>query len=551
MIQKYIIENPLRLIGVISNSKISEIKRNINKIKAFIKVGKKLNPDYNINGLRFHNFKLEDYPIEKIESNINIPSNKIKFSLFWFANINPGDSIGLNLLKDDKLSKCLELWRKIVNGKIVTKDNFSTFNNLSTLLLLKNIDRQKNNFFNNINSNIEIKESINTKFKFLNSGFLESYFELISSSSKSISKNEITDFYSSTIQKMLENTFSQKEINSLLIDLEESVRNKIHGDKSNVLIRIITNEIKNSVNQRNENNSNKVNNPKLSIGYKSGRNLIDKTKAQIIELKNILGKSNLQYKNYADKLAKELEACGQLFLNETGSDYEYINIYNFALLISDDIKLKRQIKGTIKNSNDLKKSEGSKDILIAIQDYGSPESNSIISAKNFLDNCDNYLKKMKLSLGNKNDLYVTLSSKVAMLVLGTVIESSNKQNQIQNSEIETFNISSGLYSAQLSLERILNKTVRDLRAVNRLIKRLEIMDLNKETKSFLDRNKLVLRTNLKGSNDMLNQLKPSYDSSSYSSYSSSNYSSNSWADENIGCIIWAVILFIGFLMSNS
>ena len=40
IIQKFIVENPYRLIGILSNSKIGEIKRNINKIKAFNKIEK-------------------------------------------------------------------------------------------------------------------------------------------------------------------------------------------------------------------------------------------------------------------------------------------------------------------------------------------------------------------------------------------------------------------------------------------------------------------------------------------------------------------------------
>tara|TARA_Y100000991_G_scaffold197899_1_gene168650 strand:- start:275 stop:532 length:258 start_codon:yes stop_codon:yes gene_type:complete len=77
MIQKYIVENPFRLIGIISNSKIGEIKRNLNKIKAFTKIGKDFKIEYDVDGISFPNFKLENYPINKIESSINLPSNKI------------------------------------------------------------------------------------------------------------------------------------------------------------------------------------------------------------------------------------------------------------------------------------------------------------------------------------------------------------------------------------------------------------------------------------------------------------------------------------------
>lgn len=535
IIQKLIVENPYRLIGILSNSKIAEIKRNINKIKAFNKIGKDLKVEFDVEGISFPSFKLKDYPIDKIENSINSPLDKIKYSLFWFADINPGDAMGLKLLNDNKISECIELWSKIVKGKKVTKSNYSTFNNLSSLLLIKNIDKNKNIFFNEESSNIEIKESINIKFKFLSSNFLTNYSESISSSSKSLTPKEMIDYYSDSIQKILETTFKQSEINSILNDLDDSVINKIHGDKTNVLIRIINNEIKKAADDRKKNTD----------GFNIGNNLMINTKNQIIELKNILGKSNLQYKNYADKLARELESCGQLYLSENGSDYSYISIYNFALLISEDLKLKSQIKNTIKSSKDFKKSEGAKEILIAIKEYDEIKNKTLTRVKSFLDTCETYLNMMKVSLGNKNELYVSLGSKVASIVMDTSIQVSNKQNQIQNSEIESYNISAsaGIYTSSYSLQTTLEKTVRDLGKVNRLVKRLESMDLNKETKSFVERNKKILNTNLQQARKMLRQLSKPSRSYNYSSpsYSSNYSSSNDWS----GClgpiIMWVII----------
>ena len=535
IIQKLIVENPYRLIGILSNSKIAEIKRNINKIKAFNKIGKDLKIEFDVEGISFPKFKLKDYSIDELSSSINSPVNKIKYSLFWFADINPGDAMGLKLLNDNKISECIELWSKIVKGKKVTKSNYSTFNNLSSLLLIKNIDKNKNIFFNEESSNIEIKESINIKFKFLSSNFLTNYSESISSSSKSLTPKQMIDYYSDSIQKILETTFKQSEINSILNDLDDSVINKIHGDKTNVLIGIINNEIKKAADDRKKNTG----------GFNIGNNLMINTKSQIIELKNILGKSNLQYKNYADKLARELESCGQLYLSENGSDYSYISIYNFALLISEDLKLKTQIKNTIKSSKDLKKSEGAKEILIAIKEYDEIKNKTLTRVKSFLDTCETYLNKMKVSLGNKNELYVSLGSKVASIVMDTSIQVSNKQNQIQNSEIESYNISAsaGIYTSSYSLQTTLEKTVRDLGKVNRLVKRLESMDLNKETKSFVDRNKKILNTNLQQARKMLRQLSTPSRSYNYSSpsYSSNYSSSNDWS----GClgpiIMWVII----------
>jgi len=129
--------------------------------------------------------------------------------------------------------------------------------------------------------------------------------------------------------------------------------------------------------------------------------------------------------------------------------------------------------------------------------------------------------------------------------MDTSIQVSNKQNQIQNSEIESYNISAsaGIYTSSYSLQTTLEKTVRDLGKVNRLVKRLESMDLNKETKSFVERNKKILNTNLQQARKMLRQLSKPSRSYNYSSpsYSSNYSSSNDWS----GClgpiIMWVII----------
>ena len=71
LIQKFIVENPYRLIGILSNSKIGEIKRNINKIKAFNKIGKDLKIEFDVEGISFPNFKSGFIPRKAQDSQVS------------------------------------------------------------------------------------------------------------------------------------------------------------------------------------------------------------------------------------------------------------------------------------------------------------------------------------------------------------------------------------------------------------------------------------------------------------------------------------------------
>jgi len=104
--------------------------------------------------------------------------------------------------------------------------------------------------------------------------------------------------------------------------------------------------------------------------------------------------------------------------------------------------------------------------------------------------------------------------------------------------------------SRYELESAMKKNLKDLRFINRLLKRLEAMDLNEETKDYLDRNKKVLRSNLKMANKSVNDLNtPKYN---YSSSYSSNYSPS--YDDDDGCmgyiIFWGLLGLIGVISSS-
>jgi hypothetical protein len=96
----YISQNPFRVIGVLSNSGIKEIHKNLSKLKAYSKLDKLVELDYDFNFLNLQEPDRDNDTISKVESRILLDENKIKYSLFWFVDYSPFDSIAIsNLVK--------------------------------------------------------------------------------------------------------------------------------------------------------------------------------------------------------------------------------------------------------------------------------------------------------------------------------------------------------------------------------------------------------------------------------------------------------------------
>tara|TARA_B100001741_G_C16082494_1_gene382780 strand:+ start:94 stop:447 length:354 start_codon:yes stop_codon:yes gene_type:complete len=107
-----------------------------------------------------------------------------------------------------------------------------------------------------------------------------------------------------------------------------------------------------------------------------------------------------------------------------------------------------------------------------------------------------------------------------------------------------------LFVSRSSVETKMKKRLNNLRSINRLLKRLEKMDLNEESKDYLDRNKKILRSNLKIANEQVNDLTPKYTRSS-SSYSSNYSSYESSDDSSVFWIIMMILFFFFVILSNA
>ena len=109
---KNISQNPYRILGVTANTPKKDIIANVNKFKAFLKVGKHISgPFDSIPGIGQVERTIET--IESAEKALELPIDQLRWSMFWFVNKTPIDKIALNHVQSGNIDKAIDIWSKV------------------------------------------------------------------------------------------------------------------------------------------------------------------------------------------------------------------------------------------------------------------------------------------------------------------------------------------------------------------------------------------------------------------------------------------------------
>ncbi|MDE6538498.1 MAG: hypothetical protein K2M13_10770 [Muribaculaceae bacterium] len=109
---KCIFQNPYRILGVTANTPKKDIITNVNKFKAFLKVGKHISGPFDlIPGIGHVERTVET--IELAEKALELPIDQLRWSMFWFVNKTPIDKIALNHVQSGNIDKAIEIWSKV------------------------------------------------------------------------------------------------------------------------------------------------------------------------------------------------------------------------------------------------------------------------------------------------------------------------------------------------------------------------------------------------------------------------------------------------------
>ena len=341
----YLSKNPFRVIGISSNSGQKIIQKNLSKLKAFSKIGKSKEFDYDLSFLNLAPIDRSFDIISKIENRILLDENKLKYSLFWFQDITSFDSIALaNLIKGDS-DKALEIWAKTMKSGDVNSKNFSAFNNTSTLLLLLQLESSKTDELKNDNVSIsKLKQVLDQKMKLIKSDYFVDYCLSIGVKSD-INTTEIQKFFTETMLEVLNQNFTNKQLLELVSGLDADLSEAINSSLVKEPISNIKEQLKISAAALKDN---------VKEGLVIGKILIKNTVSDIRYLKETLGVKHYNYESLAGNLSNQILQCGINYFNETGDDQSYLNSYKYALSIAPNEKTKSRAKDTIKHCEEEK-----------------------------------------------------------------------------------------------------------------------------------------------------------------------------------------------------
>jgi len=169
--------NPYRILGVLANTSIKEIQKNLSKLKAHLSIGKELKLSFDDDF--FGVLTRDETALKKAKNLLQLDKNKLEQALFWLVNANEIDGVAIEYIKKGNIAKALGIWEKQVQKSAVNAKNFSFYNNLSTLLFAKK----------------EYSTAIKLKSELIESKFIKNFNTLVCGDKYKVEKSNLLDMF--------------------------------------------------------------------------------------------------------------------------------------------------------------------------------------------------------------------------------------------------------------------------------------------------------------------------------------------------------------------
>ena len=326
---KLIQDNPYRIAGILANSSEKELQKQKSKITKYASIGKQIDSELDFPFLG--NIDRSESSISKAFSGIEQNQDKVSHSLFWFLNANKFDEIAINHLISGDTDKAIEQWEKVTNGKEVNTKNFSCFNNIGTLKLLSDSER-------------EIKEGLEAKIKLIESLSFADFVQVVADQTYTLDKQKQIEKFVDDFLKQIKDKFSSSEIINLFSNCNGTTHKYLTHKFTEEPLHKIENQIEACKKKRKNNKGN---------AYEFGLKLYKNTKDDLALLKSILSASDLKYKALADQLANEIMQCGIDYFNESqenNSRVDYLESSQKLTKLAASIAVGKMAKDRAKDS---------------------------------------------------------------------------------------------------------------------------------------------------------------------------------------------------------
>jgi hypothetical protein len=328
----------------------------------------------------------------------------------------------------------------------------------------------------------------------------------------------------------LKNEFSTSEILSFFSKCNGSTRIYLSKKFTEEPIHNLESRIEKSKKHRKENKSN---------SYQIGLKLYSNSKEDLSLLKSLLDSSDLRLKTISDQLASEIMQCGidyfKEFKDTKDPSKEGLKLLKIANGIAIGNQTKDRVNENINGIREWSETAPIKNDLAFITNSLKSFQNlndTIINSKELVNTCKSKLQNIKGVLGSTDEFYLNISSAVVNNAMGMIISVVNEaQSGLEYNPTKL-----------LTLPNIISQALS-------VIAIIESLDMHPETRQRFSENKLTI----KGIDRQLVNIKRQTSTRSYSTTSSSTSSSNnsSWAEDNLGCLIFLIIGLIFIIASAS
>lgn len=467
---KIIEENPYRILGVYSNSPTKERLANLNRMKAFLKVGKQVVfpldvPQY------LSSINRTEASVADAEAKLTLPKDQVLYAQFWFIKITPIDEVALNHLIAGEIDKAEEIWRK--------RECASSLQNLIVSGLIHGKYAEA----------VSLAETLYSNTQYV--------WQLVSAVVGTGGNFDVSNHVSSFLDILCDEIGAGKLL-SFVTDAtwKENIKCKA--------VRPVIDNIQDAIN-----NAQKSKGKNPSARLEAGEVLMNDTKQLVSQLKDFLSPFDIQYQTIIDKLGLEILQCGIDYYKdseESDAATKAMVLLSYAKSIvvgqmakdrcTENVDILQNIIANLPPSEVF---EEDRAIHEKLRKYCSlPDK--ICYAIELLNNTKPILIKIKEKLGRNSSYYLKISTLVVSNALSNVIA---EVNQAQN-YISVLN-DRGIDGRALAImEQVSGPTFDKFRKLKadlvkaakdawRAIKLMDSFDKEAEFKSRYDKNRQTLK----------------------------------------------------------
>lgn len=389
---KLLTDNPYRILGVYSNSPQKDVLANLNKAKAFVKVGKAIEFPLDLPNI-LPDLKRDAIAFDSAKAAILLPIDRIKHTVFWFMNATSFDKIAFNHLSTD-ITKAKDVWSK--------NENVSSLQNLMVCAMIEDdiagIAVNADKLFNN---------------------YAAEYCKMVDETLK-LSSVELIDIFVNAIRS--DGSFDIPQL-AQVPGTSAIWRNTL---KENLTGPIID-KIDYAVNEAKSVKGSAAN-------YNAGVKLMKSTKKSLIKLRNLIGTSDMQYQMTADKLATTILQCSINYVNDSEDNdapHKAMTLQSYALSIAVGQLAKDRCQENVNILTqiiaELPPIEVETEAVIInekLQQF-SYLPNRIAHSVRLLQNCKPLLNSIAYKVGKTNPYYLKISTHVVGNALHKIIAEVN------------------------------------------------------------------------------------------------------------------------------